>query len=81
MAMYELIRRIKAEGVAAERILYINFEDERLQFNDPSELDLILQAYRELYPQFDLSTCYFFFDEIQDAVALGEIYLSDLFLN
>jgi predicted AAA+ superfamily ATPase len=30
-------------------------------------LDLIIQAYLELYPQIqDLSQCYFFFDEIQN---------------
>lgn len=30
------------------------------------ELDLLLQAYRELYPDRDLEKCYFFFDEIQN---------------
>lgn len=46
-----------------ERILYINFEDERLNL-DASELDLIIQSYRELYPEMELSDCHFFFDEI-----------------
>ena len=47
------------------RILYLNFEDERLHLK-AEDLDLILQAYRELYPDLDLSQCYFFFDEIQE---------------
>lgn len=49
-----------------ERLLYFNFEDERLHLS-PSELDLILQAYQELYPALKMSDCYFFFDEIQEA--------------
>lgn len=48
-----------------KRILYLNFEDERLRLGT-KDLDLILQAYRELYPDLDLSQCYFFFDEIQE---------------
>lgn len=47
-----------------ERMIYINFEDERLDLN-ANNLDNLLQAYRELYPDIDLSECYFFFDEIQ----------------
>ncbi len=31
-----------------------------------SELDLIIQAYQELYPEEELSRCFFFFDEIQN---------------
>lgn len=63
--LFNLINQLKAHGVAAEKILYINFEDERLQLSS-TELDLILQAYRELYPHLRLSDCYFFFDEIQE---------------
>ncbi len=48
-----------------ERILYVNFEDERLDLKK-DELDLILQGYRELYPDCPLQECYFFFDEIQN---------------
>lgn len=63
--LFKLINQLKAQGVAAEKILYINFEDERLQLSS-KELDLILQAYRELYPQLQLQDCYIFFDEIQE---------------
>lgn len=63
--LFNIMNRLKTQGVAAERILYINFEDERLQLSS-KELDLILQAYRELYPKLRLSECYFFFDEIQE---------------
>lgn len=58
------IRQLR-EHIAIERLLYLNFEDERLDV-DTGDLDSILQAYRELYPNLDLSQCYFFFDEIQE---------------
>ncbi|MBI2314829.1 ATP-binding protein [Candidatus Daviesbacteria bacterium] len=64
--LFNLISQLKTKGISNERILYINFEDERLQLSS-KELDLILQAYQELYPQLDLANCYFFFDEIQEA--------------
>ncbi len=51
--------------IPKENIIYINFEDERLTL-ESDELDLILQSYLELYPDKDLSSCYFFFDEIQE---------------
>lgn len=58
-----------AENIAAtvgnwNDILFINFEDERLSLQQ-EELDLVIQAYRELNPGKDLSASYFFFDEIQ----------------
>ena len=46
-------------------LIFINFEDERLTL-DFRDLDLILQAYRELYPGNSPANCYFFFDEIQN---------------
>jgi predicted AAA+ superfamily ATPase len=52
--------------IPVENIIFINFEDERLSLK-VEELDLILQAYRELYPMKNLSECYLFFDEIQEA--------------
>lgn len=63
--LYETIKRIMGNNIPKKNILYINFEDERLMI-DPDQLDLILQAYQELYPKLDLAECYFFFDEIQN---------------
>ena len=45
--------------------VFINFEDERLDLAT-DELDLILQAYRELYPRQRLEDLHLFFDEIQN---------------
>lgn len=63
--LFSLMNQLKANGISNERLLYFNFEDERLHLSS-KELDLILQAYQELYPTQKLSDCYFFFDEIQE---------------
>lgn len=63
--LFEIIKSLVLNKLQREKILYINFEDERLEINK-DELDLILQGYRELYPDIALSECYFFFDEIQN---------------
>lgn len=53
------------QSLPVEKLIYLSFEDERLSLQ-AEDLDLILQAYRELYPVLDLTQCYFFFDEIQE---------------
>ena len=55
----ELLQR-----VPAQRIVYVNFEDERLSLG-PEDLQTVLDAHLQLYPDVDLSDCWFFFDEIQ----------------
>lgn len=62
--LFDMINTLSAK-VEKNKILYLNFEDERLELAT-DELDLILSAYRELYPSNDLRECYFFFDEIQN---------------
>lgn len=63
--LYQKINELKSRGADPKKIIFINLEDERLAFT-ATELDLILQAYRELHPQIALEECYFFFDEIQN---------------
>jgi predicted AAA+ superfamily ATPase len=62
--LYDTINRI-TQDLNKTQTLFINFEDERLDLS-LEELDLILQAYSELYPNQRLAECYFFFDEIQN---------------
>ena len=57
--LYETIKRLLDNDIPKKNILYINFEDERLTL-DQGQLDLILQAYQELYPKLILEECYFF---------------------
>ena len=62
--LYEMINRL-SESIEKTKILFLNFEDERLELTI-DELDLVLQSYSELYPHQNLNECYFFFDEIQN---------------
>jgi uncharacterized protein len=59
--MHELVK----QGIKRHSILYLNFEDERLNFKT-ADLDSVLKAYHELYPDTKWKECYFFFDEIQN---------------
>lgn len=63
-ALHLLIDKALKNGLNINKVLFLNFDDERIPF-DTSELDLILQAYRELYPDTEMKDVYFFFDEVQ----------------
>jgi predicted AAA+ superfamily ATPase len=63
--LYQIIEQV-LQNIPQEKIIFINFEDERLDLQ-ASELNSLLQAVMELYPEHnDLSEYYFFFDEIQN---------------
>ena len=63
--LYDTIRRLLNRGVDKTNILFLNFEDERLELST-EELDLILQAWRELHNGVISDEHYLFFDEIQN---------------
>ncbi len=65
--LYQTINEIIKSGVSKKRILFLSFDDERINFRT-DELDLILQAYRELFPDIDFKNVYIFFDEIQNTI-------------
>ena len=60
------VNKLLASGVKREQILWVNFDDERLDRMPVEELDEVLQAYREMYPDIELKDVYMFFDEIQN---------------
>jgi len=62
--LYQIMAGLGSLGVKRHEILYLNFEDERLELE--GDYDLIFDAYRELYPEQDLSRVYLLFDEIQE---------------
>jgi len=62
--LYDMINKL-SQTTAKTKILFLNFEDERLEL-EVDELNLILESYSELYPNQDFANCYFFFDEIQN---------------
>ena len=75
--LYDIIKKLKRQGVKKEKIVFINFEDERLSVQT-KDLDMILQAYQQLYPNINLQEVYFFFDEIQN-VEYWEKFVRRLF--
>lgn len=75
--LFGVIDKLKKKGVDSTRILYLNFEDERFVLSS-KDLDLILQSYSELFPDINLSDCYFLFDEVQE-VEGWEKFISRLY--
>ena len=61
---YQLINRL-LQRISPEKIVYINFEDERLDIRKEN-LQFIIDAYFELYPEISSADIFFFFDEIQE---------------
>lgn len=58
------INDLLARGVPRENVLWIGFDDERFALMKADELDLILQSYREMFPDTPLKDVWMFFDEI-----------------
>jgi len=63
--LFNLIQKLKNEWIEKNDFLYINFEDERLDIKW-SDLGVIIDSYRELYPLKNIEDSYLFFDEIQN---------------
>ena len=62
---YDLINRLRKK-VDSKNIIYINFEDDRLDGITLKDLSNITDAYFEMYPQKRDEKIYLFFDEIQE---------------
>ncbi len=62
---FQRMRELMAQGVARERLLYLNFEDDRLAGLTVHDLKWIPECFYALNPKVRKQTCHFFFDEIQ----------------
>ncbi len=65
--LYWLINDLIKLWIDKTKIIFINFEDERIDISG-KQLHIMVDAYLELYPDNRLDECYFFFDEIQNIV-------------
>ncbi|MBI4431461.1 MAG: ATP-binding protein [Candidatus Omnitrophica bacterium] len=63
---FTIMRKLANAGIANERLLYINFEDDRILPLKAGDFDALLEAYFELYPHVKNQETYFFLDEIQN---------------
>jgi predicted AAA+ superfamily ATPase len=64
---FETIRRLLTQGVDRRRIVYLNFEDDRLQPVGSAELDLVFRCLREVFTDTPTGRVYLFLDEVQSA--------------
>lgn len=63
--MEMVVNKLLDEGIDRKRILWVGFDDERLVRMKSDELNQIIEAYREMYPDVEISSVHMFFDEIQ----------------
>ena len=63
--MYQEMQRLLASGVDRRDVLYVNFEDDRLQPAEPGLLSDLLEAYYRAHPAPRERRAYLFLDEIQ----------------
>ncbi len=64
--LFQVVQRYLAQGTAEERMLYLNFDDERLLPMAAEQLSRISETYYRLFPDHRDQTCYFFFEEVQN---------------
>ncbi|NOQ22390.1 MAG: AAA family ATPase [Candidatus Aegiribacteria sp.] len=64
--MYQAIGDLLDEGIPRERILYINFEDDRLGELDHRQMRLIEEEYFRRFPELRNELVWFFLDEVQE---------------
>lgn len=75
--LFSLIKQLR-QDIPNERIVYINFEDDRLFPLSREDLVEFPDSYYELYPAQKDETVYFFFDEIQ-VIKNWELFVRRLF--
>ena len=63
--LYGIIKQLRTQH-PKERLIYINFEDDRLFPLELSDMDQMVRGYYELFPGNKEEQVWFFFDEIQE---------------
>jgi predicted AAA+ superfamily ATPase len=63
-ALFQTIKKLLASNVSPSRILYVDFEDDRLQPLDQKGLAKLLDGFYSLFPNNHDQLCYLFLDEI-----------------
>jgi len=63
--MEATVNDLLAYGVKREQFLWVSFDDERLVRMTSDDLYLVIEAYREMFPDMEMASVYMFFDEIQ----------------
>ncbi len=64
--LYQQLQERIESGIGRDRLLYLNFEDERLLPLSAGDLHLVPEALYRRFPESRDQLCWFFFDEIQN---------------
>lgn len=64
--LFQTIRQLLTKGVDINKVLYINFEDDRLLPMDHKNMGQLIDAWYTLYPENHNHCCYLFLDEVQN---------------
>lgn len=64
--LFQTMRELLSQGIPIERILYINFEDDRILPLDHKSMGQMIDALYTLYPENHNHCCYLFLDEVQN---------------
>ena len=64
--LYQRMNDLLASGVSKDRMLHVNFEDDRLMGMTLEDLRYVPDVYYQMFPENRGKLCYFFFDEIQN---------------
>lgn len=64
--LFQTIRELLAKNIPVERILYLNFEDDRILPMDHKTMGSLIDSWYALYPQNHNNECYLFLDEVQN---------------
>jgi len=60
---YQQMQELLGKGLEKERLLYLNFEDERLLPFSAQDFQCVLETYYRKFPAFKSKQCYLFLDE------------------
>lgn len=63
---FHRIQELLGDGIPLERIVYINFDDERLRGVSANDLKFIGEIHAAMYPEAAKEKCWYFLDELQD---------------
>lgn len=63
--LYHIINKLRAQ-IPADRLVYVNFEDDRLFPMALEDMDAMLQGYYEMFPTNRSERVWFFLDEVQE---------------
>lgn len=63
---YRRMKELLDGGLPLERIVHVNFDDERLAGLKADDLHLLADIHAEMFPDAAQEKCYYFLDELQD---------------